>query len=74
MEKLHELSRTTVLRRRDPANSRVLTAEKRQIRHVVVPITQVTDNALIGKVPASTTPCVLTVVCWPKMNANDQRV
>jgi hypothetical protein len=44
MEKLHELSRTTVLRRRDPAHSRVLTAEKRQIRHVVSR-TQVTGNA-----------------------------
>ena len=28
MEKLHELSRTTVLRSRDPAHSRVLTPEK----------------------------------------------
>jgi hypothetical protein len=43
MEKLHELSRTTMLRRRDPAHSRVLTAEKRQIRHVVSR-TQVTGN------------------------------
>ncbi len=28
MEKLHELSQTTVLRSRDPAHSRVLTPEK----------------------------------------------
>ena len=43
MEELHELSRTTVLRRLDPAHSRVLTAEKREIRHVVSS-TQVTGN------------------------------
>jgi hypothetical protein len=44
MEELHELSRTTVFRRRDPVHSRVLTAEKRQIRYVVSS-TQVTGKA-----------------------------
>ena len=44
MEELHELSRTTVRRRCDPAHSRVLTAEKRQIRHIVSR-TQVTGKA-----------------------------
>src|SRR5258708_4197804 len=43
MEKLHELSRTTVLRRRDPAHSRVLTPEK-TANQTCCSSTQVTRN------------------------------
>ncbi len=38
MEKLHELSRTTVLRSRDPAHSRVLTPEKTEKSDMLFPV------------------------------------
>jgi hypothetical protein len=49
MEKLHELSRTTVRRRRDPAHSRVLAKNAKS--DILFPVPKLPVRRLIGTFP-----------------------